>query len=284
MDARFPLAVVQMGRYQDKVVWVTGASSGFGLELAKEFAREGATLVVSARREQNLKDLERQLGAKKVLVLPLDITDESSIGAAVEKVLNRFERIDVLCNNAGLAQRSLAQETELKVYRQLMDTNFFGAVALTQALLPTFIAQRAGHIVATSSVVGKFGAPLRAGYAAAKHALHGYFDSLRLELTAYHIKVTLIVLGAVNTEIAKVALKGDGTPSGKVDLMQVQAPAAQELVGAVIDGLIEGKRELIVGRGLEIAGLEVMRQDPDKFHEMALAVSRKQIADHTGAK
>jgi NADP-dependent 3-hydroxy acid dehydrogenase YdfG len=273
-----------MGRYQDKVVWVTGASSGFGLELAKAFAREGATLVLSARREKNLRELERQLGQKPVLVVPLDITDEASVITAVEKVLKKYERIDVLCNNAGLSQRSLAQETELKVYRQLMDTNFFGAVALTQALLPTFLKQRAGHIVVTSSVVGKFGAPLRSGYAAAKHALHGYFDSLRLELAAYHIKVTLVVLGSVNTEISRVALKGDGSPYGAMDLMQAQGPPAQELVGEVIDGLIEGKRELIVGKGLEIAGLEIMRQDPDKFHEMALAVSRKQISDHTGAQ
>jgi NADP-dependent 3-hydroxy acid dehydrogenase YdfG len=271
-----------MGRYQDKVVWVTGASSGFGFELARAFAKEGAQLVVSARREKNLKELERLLGHKRVAVVPLDITDEGSIAASVEKVLEKFERVDVLFNNAGLSQRSLAQETELKVYRQLMDTNFFGAVALTQALLPTFIKQRFGHIAVTSSVVGKFGAPLRSGYSAAKHALHGYFDSLRFEVAQFHIKVTIVVLGSVKTEISLVALKGDGKPYDQMDLMQTQAPTAQDLMGDVIDGLIAGKRELIVGKGLEIAGLEILRQDPDKFFEMALAISRKQISDHTG--
>jgi len=271
-----------MGRYQDKVIWVTGASSGFGFELAKAFADEGGILVVSARREKNLKDLERQLGNKRVLVVPFDITDEGSIAAAVEKVLQKFEKVDVLFNNAGVTQRSLAQETELKVYRQLMDINYFGAVALTQALLPTFIKQRFGHIAVTSSVVGKFGAPLRSGYAAAKHALHGYFDSLRLELARFHIKVTIVVLGSVKTGISLVALKGDGNPYGAQDLMQAQAPPAQELVGDVLNGLLAGRRELVVGKGLEIDGLEIMRQDPDKFFELSLAVSRKQISDHTG--
>lgn len=169
--------------FRDQVVWITGASSGIGEALAYAVSERGARLIVSARREQKLLEVQAACADPHAhLVLPLDLTDPEAIEPAATAALKHGNRIDILIHNAGLSQRSLAKHTSLEVVRRILETNFFGTVALTVALLPAMLERRVGRFVVVTSLVGKFGTPLRSAYAASKHALHGFFDSLRAEV------------------------------------------------------------------------------------------------------
>jgi short-subunit dehydrogenase len=180
---------IQARSYQDRVVWITGASSGIGAALAAAFAERHAILVLSARRRDRLDAVRTQcLHADRHRVVPLDLTDATAIPATAESVLSQLGRVDVLVNNGGLTQRSLAKDTRLEVDRRIMETNYFGAVALTKAVLPCMLERRRGDIVVVSSLAGHFSTPLRSAYAASKHALHGFLDALRAELGKRQLK------------------------------------------------------------------------------------------------
>jgi dehydrogenase/reductase SDR family member 7 len=256
-----------MRRFDKQVIWVSGASSGIGAELASALVKDGAKVAISGRREDNLKELAGQLGHDNTLVLPLDVTEHAAIPSALQRVLAHYGHIDMLINNAGITQRSLAKDTAMHVYRKLMEVNYFGSVAMTQVVLPHMIEQKRGHIVATSSVVGKYGAPNRAGYSATKHALHGYFDSLRPEVKPFGIKVTVLVVGAIQTDISTEALTADGKPFGQIDLPS-SAPAPKDIVEDIVAGLARGDRELAIGRGPEMDALELKRLDQEKFFDL----------------
>ena len=171
-----------MKQFKDKVVWITGASSGIGEALALEFATQGARLILSARREDELRRVAAatQLPELDLLVLPFDLNNTSNASGLAAQVINKFGRIDILINNGGMSQRSEAAETSETIERQLMEVNYFSAVNLTKAVLPYMKRQKSGQLVVLSSIAGKFGFYLRSSYSAAKHALHGYFESLRL--------------------------------------------------------------------------------------------------------
>src|SRR5215471_15702107 len=209
--------------FQGQRIWITGASSGIGEALAHAFHRAGARLILSARREDELRRVQSQCGGKaSAKILPLDVTQTSELPQKATAALAMFSGIDILVNNAGVTQRSLVKDTEIAVYRKLMEVNFFGAVALTKTVLPSMTEKKAGHIVVISSLVGKFGTPLRSGYAAAKHALHGFFDSLRAEVSDSGIKVLLVCPGYIRTDISLHALRGDGSPHAKMDSGQAR--------------------------------------------------------------
>src|SRR3954471_20950943 len=179
-------------KFANQVVWLTGASSGIGEALAYAFAREGARLVLSSRRRDELERVRRACARPDDhLVLPLDLTRGETFPAAVVEVLARWGRIDLLVNNGGVGQRALATHASLEVERALMEVDYFGPVALTKAVLPAMQAQRAGRVVVISSVMGYLGTPGRSTFAAAKHALHGWFDSLRAEVWREGIQVML---------------------------------------------------------------------------------------------
>ncbi|MFI5164805.1 MAG: SDR family NAD(P)-dependent oxidoreductase, partial [Bacteroidia bacterium] len=171
--------------FEGKVVWITGASSGLGEALAIEFAKQKAKLILSARRQSELervkKDCVKFIPESNVFILPLDVTELSHANSQVEKVIQKFGRIDILVNNAGVAQRSFAGDTPIDVERKIMEINYFGATILTKEVLQRMRKQQNGNIIALSSVMGKMGFPGRSSYSAAKHALHGYFESLRIE-------------------------------------------------------------------------------------------------------
>jgi len=184
--------------FTDQVVWITGASSGIGEALALQLAAEGAKIVLSARREDELNRVrsllvDQGLPAENFLVLPLDVTDHDSMPAALNSVTGAFGRVDMLINNAGISQRSVCIETDMSVYRRLMEVDVLGQIALTKAVLPLMLEQGSGHIVVTSSVAGKLGAPYRTGYCAAKHAVMGFFDALRTEVIRHCLKVIIFV-------------------------------------------------------------------------------------------
>ncbi len=193
------------------VIWITGASSGIGAELAKQYAKEGAFLILSARREKALQEVKNSCEYQEnIAVLPLDLKDFKSMAQHVEKALAVYGSIDLLINNGGVSQRSLIADTKIEVYQELMDINYMGTVALTKALLPYYIERKKGHFAVVTSVMGKFGSPYRSGYCGAKHALHGFFDVLRMEHQKDNLDVTLICPGFVQTNVTINALTGTG--------------------------------------------------------------------------
>lgn len=191
--------------FSGRIVWITGASSGIGEALAHAFAAAGAKLVLSSRRAAELERVRLACeNPEDHFCLPLDLTHGDRFPALVAGVLQRFGRIDILVNNGGVGQRAHAIETDAAVERAIMETDYFGAVALTKAVLPSMLVRHAGHIVVVSSVMGYVGTPGRSSYAAAKHALHGWFDSLRAEVWRDHIRVTLACPGYVRTGVLRM--------------------------------------------------------------------------------
>ena len=254
--------------WEGKVVWITGASSGIGEALARELAGRGARLILSARRTGRLEELRAGLPrAGDHLVLPLDLADAAALPAAAAEALCQRGQIDVLVHNGGVSQRALAKDTALEVDRRIFEVNFFGTVALTKAVLPSMLARRAGHLVVVSSLVGRVGTPLRSSYAASKHALHGFFDSLRAEVFREGIRVTLICPGFVRTEVSLQALTGDGTPQGTMDRAQQHGMAPAACAARIARAVERGRNEVLIG-GRERFAVPLMRFAPDLFHRV----------------
>jgi dehydrogenase/reductase SDR family member 7B len=236
-----------------KVIWITGASSGIGEAMAIAASRRGAKVILSARRAA---ELERVRGLcadpADAAVLPLDLM-KLDVAAAVSAAGSLFGPIDVLVNNAGISQRSRVLETSLEVYRQIFELDFFATVALTKALLPGMVERRRGHIVVVSSVVGYISSPLRSGYAAAKHALHGFYDAARAEHWRDNVKFTVACPGYVKTSVSVNAVDGRGGKHGRVDpsIAKGLEPAvcAEKIWRAVEkdrDEVLVGKESLVV--------------------------------------
>ncbi len=260
----------------EQTVWITGASSGIGEALALRFARDGARLVLSARRQSELERVavscrEAGLTADQVLVLPLDVTGWESLPGAVRAVLDTFGTIDLLVNNAGVSQRSLCKDTDMSVYQKLMDVDVMGQIALTKAVLPHMLERRSGHLAVTASVAGKVGVPLRTGYCAAKHAVMGFFDALRAEVEGEGLKVSTIVPGFIRTDISRNALAGDGSAFGEVDEDIAGGMDVTECAEVIFKGLKAGKREIPVGKGKEMAALWIKRIAPEVLFRIARA-------------
>ena len=251
--------------FAEKVVWITGASSGIGEAVAELIASRGAKLVLSARRADQLErvaDACRSAGAADCLILPLDVLAYDEHAQATATVLAHYGGIDLLINNAGTSQRSLCKDTRFDVYRQMLEVNVLGQISLTQAVLPSMLERGSGHLAVTSSVAGKVGAPMRTGYCAAKHAVMGFFDALRTEVAGAGLQVTTITPGFIKTDVARNALRGDGTPMGESDAdieggMEVGACAA-----VIVEGFESGAPEIAVGNGAEMGLLQLKRDDP----------------------
>lgn len=249
-------------------MWVTGASSGIGAALARELSQQGSTLILSARNHKKLEEVRQTLeDPARHEVLPLDLTDIDSLEGIVKEAVGYYGRVDFLINNGGVSQRSLAIETGIEVDRQLMETNYLGPVALTKALLPSMLALKKGHIVVISSLTGKFGTPLRSGYAASKHALHGFFDALRAETWKQGIAVTLICPGYIKTDISLNAMTGDGSPQGTMDKGQQNGMLPEVLAKKILRAVEAGKNEVYLG-GFERIGVYLKRFLPDMFSRM----------------
>lgn len=266
--------------FEGRVVWITGASSGIGEALAVAFAREGARLVLSARREAELERVRNRCvetglaNADDALVLPLDVTDHDAMPGAVERVLEAFGRIDLLVNNAGISQRSKAVDTDMAVYRRLFEIDVLGQIALTKAVLPVMLEQESGHIAVTASVAGKVGAPYRTGYCAAKHAVMGFFDALRTEVVDQGIRVTTIVPGFVRTDISKAAITGSGEAFGRTDRNIAEGMDPDEAARRILSGIRKGKMEIPVGEGLEMHALWLKRFFPGLVLRLANKVGK----------
>lgn len=203
---------------RDEVIWITGASSGIGEELAKQYAKRGTKLILSARRKVELERVRNScIHPENIKIVVLDLTDFVSLPQRVEEAKQCFGRIDLLINNGGVSQRSMIVETDFEVYKQLIAINYLGTVALSKALLPHFIERQQGQYAVVTSVMGKYGSPFRSGYAGSKHALHGFFDVLRMEHQKDNISVSLLCPGFVQTNVTINALTGDGSSLGHDD-------------------------------------------------------------------
>ena len=249
------------------VVWITGASSGIGEALAKQYAALGHQLVLSARREPELERVKQaciKLGAKDddVLVLPMDVTEHESMAEKVFAVTAHFKAIDVLINNAGISQRSLCLDTDLSVYKTLLDVDVLGQIALTKQVLPVMVKQGSGHIAVTSSVAGKVGVKLRTGYCAAKHAVMGFFDALRAEVAEHGIRVSTITPGFIKTDISKNAVTARGERFGVDDEDIKSGMNVDKCAQVIIKQLGKGKKEIAVGEGLSMVALTLKRFFP----------------------
>ena len=259
-----------MTTLRDKVIWITGASSGIGEALAYELASRGAKLILSARRKEELERVKGNCPAPSqpnVRTLPLDLTKPEMLKLSTEAALQFFGHVDILVNNGGISQRSFAKDTLIDVDRKIMEVNYFGAVALTKLILPHFLKRKTGHLVTVSSVTGIFGTPYRSGYAASKHALHGFFDSLRAELWSdvkNGITVTMICPGFIHTPITLSAVTGDGSPLGKMDEAQYAGKPADWCAKKIVNAIERKKEEVYIG-GIETFGVPFKRLFPKWF-------------------
>lgn len=248
--------------FKDKIVWITGASSGIGEATALASIDLGATVIASAPSVDELEISKAKASApERFWVLPLDLSKPDTLAPLAAEVINKFGRIDILMNNAGISQRSKVLDTPMENDRLIMEIDYFGAVILTKAVLPIMIAQGGGHILCTSSMVGLFGFPLRSGYSAAKHALHGFFESLRLEYYNDNIKVGIIVGGRIHSAISMNALTGDGTPYSQMDEGQQNGISPQKAAKQILRGIRRNKREIRVG-GKELIMIFLKRWFP----------------------
>lgn len=256
-----------MRSYHNKVVWITGASSGIGEALTKEFAQKGARLVLSARNVERLQALQASLpNAQQHVVCPLDLSDLSRIQETVAQVLAQTGRVDVLVNNGGISQRSLVGETPVEVDRKIMEVNFFGAVGLSKALLPSLRTTK-GQIIVISSISGKFGFYLRSAYAASKHALHGFFESLALEEKANGINVTMVCPGKINTPISLSALNAQGERHNAMDHNQETGMPAEDCARRIVRAACKNKPEVLIGKK-EILAVYLKRYVPWLFRRI----------------
>ncbi|WP_020568676.1 SDR family oxidoreductase [Neolewinella persica] len=247
----------------DKVVWITGASSGIGEQLCYQFAKQGASLIISAPGAPRLERVKANLAADQVAVhiLPFDLEQLELLPDKVAKALSYFGKVDILVNNAGIALKDWALSTKLEVDQKVMNINYFGPIVLTKHLLPHMLERDAGQIVVMSSLSGKYGVPKISAYAASKHALHGFFETLRSEIADTGVDISIIIPGIIQTEITAHALKGDGSLFGKVDKTFQKAYPAEKAAEKIVQAVLKRKEETFVG-GTEGITLVLNRLSP----------------------
>lgn len=254
-----------MSKFQGKTVWVTGASSGIGYALVEALDKYDVRFILSSRKEEELNKLKDSLKTpSKHLVLPLDLGDSKSILSAYQEIEKLQIKIDFLFNNGGVSQRAEAIETAIEVDRKMFEINYFGNIYLTKLVLPQMISNGGGHIIVTSSIAGKFGFYLRSAYSASKHALHGFYESLRLEVKSDNVNVTIVCPGKINTPISMSALRGDGSSHGEMDHNQATGMSAEKCVKLILQSVEKNKKEVLIGNK-ELLGVHLKRFLPQNL-------------------
>jgi dehydrogenase/reductase SDR family protein 7B len=253
-----------------KVAWITGASSGIGESLVREFVKRGATVIASSNDLPGLERVKAGFAGKSAMVhcVPFDLSDTSGIDKIVEQQINTLGKIDFLLNIGGISQRARIDETPLWLDRKIFEINYFGTIALTKAVLPYMIRQQSGHILATSSISGRFGFPLRSAYSASKQALHGFFETLYLENKRFNLRSSVIIPGRVRTSISFHALTADGKEHGKMDDGLAEGISPEKAAEIIIKGIERNKREILVGSS-ELIILHIRRYCPWLFFRIA---------------
>jgi dehydrogenase/reductase SDR family protein 7B len=256
--------------FSGKVVWITGASSGIGEALVYKFVNLGSTVIASSNDIPGLERVKTACGDKSPCIhcVPFDLSDTTEIKKVVDLQLSKTGRIDYLLNIGGISQRARIDETPLWLDRKIFEINYFGTIAFTKAILPYMIRQHSGHILATSSISGRFGFPLRSAYSASKQALHGFFETLYLENKNINIRSSVIIPGRVRTSISVHALDSEGKEHGKLDDGQAKGITPEKAAEQIINGIIRNKREILVGKN-ELIILHIRRYFPWLFFRIA---------------
>lgn len=260
--------------FNGKTIWITGASSGIGEALAHALSDKGAKLILSARRSSELERVKMECAHPELIdIIPMDLSMPDSVDKALTDCLNRHTRIDMLFNNGGISQRAEAIHTDIEIVRRVMEIDFFSNIAISKSVALRMKEQGGGHIIVTSSLMGKWGFYLRSAYAAAKHALHGYYDSMRMEVEPFNIQITLLTPGFIASEISKHALNDKGVATGEMDNNQATGMSTSQCAQEILKGVAAGKTEFGIG-GKELLGLKLRRLVPALFEK----ILRKQSA------
>lgn len=253
--------------FQNKTVVVTGASSGIGAELSVQLLRAGANVILCARSENKMKNLVENLEVSpdKYLILPVDFSRTPDFENIVQSIVSKFPKVDILINNAGIAQKSLVQETSEEVERRVMEVNYFANINFTKALLPHFIANKSGQVVGISSILGEIGLPFVAPYCASKHAINGYYNGLRYDVEKHNIAVSIVSPGFIKTDITKKSLTGDGKSHEQDSIAQEKGMEASVCARRILQKVAKKKRQSYVG-GLELLMPKFALLFPRFFH------------------
>ena len=262
--------------FANSTVWIIGASSGIGRALAIDMAKHQANLVISSRNITELENVKKDClnYTQNCTVVPLDLEINSDYNNEVKQVVKKYSTIDFLIINGGISQRSQIHETPISIDRKLMEINYFGNISITKSVLPYMMKQKSGHIVVVSSIVGKFGFPLRSAYSASKHALHGYYETLRAEQKSNNINVTIIIPGRVKTNISQNAILKDGSSYDKLDTGQAQGISAQSCSIQIIKAIKKNKKEVLIG-GSELTMVWIRRFFPFLFYRLITKIQPK---------
>lgn len=261
--------MAKQGSLNNKVVWITGASSGLGKALAQECALQGAQVVLTARRKDELENVRQSLAnPDQHISVVADITDETQVRHAYEQVLNEKGRIDWLINNAGLSQRALIADTTMQTERAIMEVDYFSQVFLTKTVLPTFLKQKSGRIAFVSSVAGLLGTQYRASYSAAKAAIHMWANSLRAEVADEGVGVSVIFPGFVKTNVSFNALNGEGKAQGHQDEAIENGLTAEDFARQTVEALLSNEEYIVIGGRKEKLGVLVSRLSPPTLYKM----------------
>jgi len=264
-----------MSSFEGKVIWITGASSGIGEALAYEWSKLGARLILSSRRESELERVKAACVHKdRCTIAPLDLSRQEDIEKMADRMLQQFGAIDILVNNGGISQRSLVIETEVSVDRRIMEVDYFSGVILAKKLLPAMVAKGSGHIVAISSIVGMFGFPLRSAYSAAKHAMHGFYETLWAELHTQGIRVTVVCPGRILTNVSLNALTKDGAPHGEMDHGQANGITAETCARKIIKAVRKNKKEVYIGK-IDLLMIYFKRYIPWLYYRLVSKIQPK---------
>lgn len=260
----------EMSLFKNKVVWLTGASSGIGEALVYQFAKAGSIIIASSNCKKDLENVRKKCGENKdnVHIALFDLSETDNIEDLVGEQIKKFNRIDLLINLGGISQRATIEETPLWLDRRIMEINYFGTIALTKAVLPYMIKQKEGHILATSSISGRFGFPLRSAYSASKQALHGFFETLHLENKINNVRASVVIPGRVRTNISVSALNASGKEHGKMDPGQSKGISPEKAARTIIKGIKRNKREILVGSN-ELIMLYIRKFFPAIFFNIA---------------
>ncbi len=234
---------------KNKVVIITGASSGIGKALAFEFGAAGARIVITGRNPQKLQEVAQALKAQNIetFAIQADVSQEADNGRMVKETIAKYGRIDILINNAGISMRALFQDLDLGVIRQVMEINFFGTVYATKYALP-YVIESQGSIVGISSIAGYRGLPARTGYSASKFAMHGFMEALRTELLKKNVHVLLACPGFTASNIRSAALTNDGSQQGETPRDEEKMMSSEEVAQHIHKAVRKRKRDLVLTR------------------------------------
>lgn len=263
-----------MIKFKDKVVWITGASSGIGESLAEEFVNEGAIVIISSHEEDELNRVKSRLESKAKEIYPLvfDLSNPEAVEGAAKHVLDKYGRVDVLMNNGGISQRALAVDSPLKIDRLVMEIDYFAGVILAKAVLPGMIERGEGYFGITSTIAGKFGFPMRSAYSAAKHALFGFYESLLAENHRYGIRVTIFSPGRVRTNISLNSVDKEGKARGVMDKGQANGITPEKCAKKMVRSMKKGRRDVLIG-STELTMVYIYKYARRLYYRMARKVS-----------